>query len=212
MSNSIKVLRKHEQKTTAWSGGTTTQLAIYPEEADYKERNFIWRISTATIDAEQTLFTSLSHVWRKLMVLKGELILDHEGSHRVYLREFDQDSFSGGGVTRSIGKATDFNLMMAEGCQGELEALSIGMGTVLELAGCPEDDEFAQVTEAFYCSRGRVSIRIHKDKPLCLEEGDLILIHRDSSFQHNKITIKNGHETAAHVVRVRIVKSSTNKK
>lgn len=59
MKCEIKVITKEQQKTSTWSGGTTTQLAIYPEDADYGKRNFTWRLSSATVEAEESVFTSL---------------------------------------------------------------------------------------------------------------------------------------------------------
>jgi environmental stress-induced protein Ves len=55
-----------------WSGGITTQLAIYPKDANYKKQNFQFRISTATVEIEESVFTKLPGVSRKLMILNGE--------------------------------------------------------------------------------------------------------------------------------------------
>jgi uncharacterized protein len=59
MSLTWKLIRKHELITSSWSGGTRTQLAIYSETANYEARNFKWRISTASIDVEESQFTLL---------------------------------------------------------------------------------------------------------------------------------------------------------
>ncbi|MFD0693285.1 HutD family protein [Paenibacillus sp. GCM10027628] len=202
MSISIKVIKKDEQVTTAWSGGTTTQLAIYPEDADYSKRDFMWRISSAQIHDEQSLFTCLPDYWRQLMVIRGDVILEFEGSHRVALKPFEQASFSGGWVTRSIGKITDFNLMTAAGCRGELEALSIEKGTSHEVACGGDAGGALQGTEAFYCTEGRVMLSVNGDEPLSLEECDLILINWRNSDQHVKIKIHNSQgETTAHLIR-----------
>jgi len=61
----------HEQNTTLWSGGTTTQLCIYPYAATYTGRDFIFRISTATIESEESVFTKLPGYTRILMLLEG---------------------------------------------------------------------------------------------------------------------------------------------
>lgn len=34
---------------TDWSGGETNQLFLYPENGDYGERKFSYRLSTATV-------------------------------------------------------------------------------------------------------------------------------------------------------------------
>ena len=36
--------------TSKWSGGSTTELFIWPKDASYAERRFNIRISTATVD------------------------------------------------------------------------------------------------------------------------------------------------------------------
>ncbi|MGE7596362.1 HutD/Ves family protein [Peribacillus frigoritolerans] len=114
MSFSLKIIRKSEQITSLWSGGKTTQLAIYPEEADYSKRDFKWRISTAEVEVEESLFTHLPGIQRIIMILDGEMSLQHKGKPSMHLSPFEQDRFDGGWTTRSIGKVTDFNLMLAE--------------------------------------------------------------------------------------------------
>jgi len=45
------ILHSANFKTSNWSGGTTTQLFIYPPTAEYLQRNFIFRLSTASVKA-----------------------------------------------------------------------------------------------------------------------------------------------------------------
>lgn len=206
MSYSIKVIKKNEQITTAWSGGTTTQLAIYPEHAEYNKRNFLWRISTARIQDEESLFTCLPEFWRKLMIIEGEVILEYEGSHQVELKPYEQESFSGGWVTRSKGKVTDFNLITAAGCRGDLEAIFIKDGTSHEIACLKDDVEFSLVTEAFYCTEGRVRFSINDDQSLWLEKGDFCVLSWRASL--DKVIIRLSqfrNEFAAYVIRASIV-------
>jgi environmental stress-induced protein Ves len=101
-----------QQVTSSWSGGTTTQLFIYPENASYPDRNFLFRISTATIEADESVFTKLPGISRKIMILKGTLKLEHTGKYTKILHPFDSDSFEGDWETKGYGKVTDFNLMM----------------------------------------------------------------------------------------------------
>lgn len=205
MSYSIKVIKKHEHLTTAWAGGVTTQLAIYPEDADYGKRNFEWRISSAEIRSAESLFTRLPDYWRQIMVIEGELILEYEGLRQVHLKPYVQESFSGGLVTRSKGKATDFNLMLAAGCSGELEPLHIPKGSFHEIARRTGNNENLQETEAFYCTRGRIDVSTNENEPLRLEEGDLLLLTRKSSDAHPYIILYNNHtEITAHVIRVSV--------
>jgi len=112
-------------QTKLWSGGTTTQLYIFPLTADYKERNFKFRLSTATVETNKSDFTLLNGISRKLMVLTGEITISHEGHYTKQLNKFDVDYFDGGWKTSSIGKCTDLNLMTAGKTTGELTAIFI---------------------------------------------------------------------------------------
>lgn len=114
-------LIKSNYEINEWSGGTTTELFIYPEGAEYSERNFHFRLSTATVEVEQSTFTSLPGVNRTLMVLYGHLNLHHEGHHQASLGQFDQDEFKGDWETKSEGKCVDFNLMCRGNTSGKLD-------------------------------------------------------------------------------------------
>ena len=65
------ILKAADQTSSIWSGGTTTQLAIFPFDAKYEDRNFIFRISTAKVHHEHTVFSSLKGFSRSLMILEG---------------------------------------------------------------------------------------------------------------------------------------------
>ena len=90
MCYSIELIKKEEQTTTNWSGGTTTELAIYPKDAIYSQRNFKWRLSSAVVNDEKSTFTSLKGIWRLIMVLDGELTLEHKGKHTVHLNPLNK--------------------------------------------------------------------------------------------------------------------------
>ena len=107
--------------TTSWSGGTTTQLYLYPENSQYKNLDFLFRLSKATIEQNETYFTPLAGVKRSLMLLEGELTLIHEKQAPKELQRFEVDDFVGDWHTRSVGKAMDFNLMCREDAQGTLK-------------------------------------------------------------------------------------------
>lgn len=107
----MKITPKSIQQTTEWSGGTTTELAIFPTESSYANRNFLFRISTATVETETSTFTSLPGYKRLLMILKGELEITHVDQYTKKLATFDTDMFDGGWQTTAKGMVTDFNIM-----------------------------------------------------------------------------------------------------
>lgn len=117
----IKHLLPTEYQTHAWSGGQTTQLYIYPENSQYKNIDFLFRLSKATIEQQETYFTPLAGVKRSLMLLEGELTLIHEKQPPKTLERFEVDDFVGDWHTRSVGKAEDFNLMCRQDANGTLK-------------------------------------------------------------------------------------------
>ena len=115
--------KKEEFTVSRWMGGETTETAICPGSAKYIDRNFIWRLSTATCELEESDFSRLPDYDRVLMVLEGEVVLSHEGQRVARLKELEQDRFDGGYRTRSYGKITDYNLMVRKGNEGYLDLL-----------------------------------------------------------------------------------------
>ncbi|MFM1916465.1 MAG: hypothetical protein RLZZ531_2134 [Bacteroidota bacterium] len=113
----------------AWANGTTTELVKYPLESDFLKRDFIFRISTATVEAEESTFSDFSGLTRILMILEGSLTLIHEGRYQKHLVPYDQDTFDGGWSTRSIGKVRDFNVMFNEQARGELQVFQLQSNT-----------------------------------------------------------------------------------
>ncbi|HEX3025679.1 MAG TPA: HutD family protein [Clostridia bacterium] len=111
-----------EQKTAKWSGGTTTELYIYPRTADYKNRDFLFRLSSATVDDAVSSFTKLDGYDRTLILLSGSLRLVHKNIREATLGQYDKDCFYGGYETTGYGSGvTDFNLMAKEGCPAKAE-------------------------------------------------------------------------------------------
>ena len=61
--------------TTQWSGGATTQLAIAPKGAVYADRDFLWRLSSATVELDESDFTPLPAYDRVISTLRGDMVL-----------------------------------------------------------------------------------------------------------------------------------------
>lgn len=122
----LRKLTKNEYEVSAWSGGTTTQLAIFPPEAKYAERDFLWRVSSAAVALEESDFTALPDYDRLIATLQGEIVLTHNGGAPLRLRPFEVHAFSGADATHSRGRCTDFNLMLRRGkAKGSMEALRL---------------------------------------------------------------------------------------
>lgn len=160
-----------------WSGGTTTQLAIYPPNAVYADRDFIWRLSSAVVELPESDFTPLPDYDRILMILNGELSLSHDGGAEYLLRPLEQTSFDGASHTFSRGQVTDFNLMMRKGsCRGQVEAIRLN-GTQPDLLHRSFE------TALYYCVSGEVTVSLNGEADEMLSAGDALLIesHRGAS-------------------------------
>jgi uncharacterized protein len=122
----IRIIKKHELQSSRWIGGTTTELFIFPKSASYKQMDFDFRMSTATIEVDNSIFSSLKGVQRTLMVLAGTLELIHKNQHAIILKPFQQDTFMGDWETISRGQAVDFNLMVRDPeLSGNVQGISI---------------------------------------------------------------------------------------
>lgn len=141
----MKILTEKDYHTNAWAGGATTELFLYPAGASYQKRDFLFRLSSATVAAERSVFTLLPGIYRILVCLKGRLHLTHGGNPAVALGPFEQDAFDGGEQTVSEGRGTDLNLML-RGCTGRIIRHALG-----GVAQFPQTDQFRM----FYCARGR---------------------------------------------------------
>lgn len=110
-----KLLTREDYVTAHWSGGTTTQLAIFPEGAAYADRDFLWRLSSAAVELEHSDFTPLPDYDRLLSVLEGELKLKIGAQEPFSLAPGRVVAFDGGVPVESWGRCVDFNLMVRKG-------------------------------------------------------------------------------------------------
>jgi len=179
-----KHIKASELKTNKWFGGTTTQLAIYPKDAEYKERNFQFRISTATVDTKESTFTQLLGVSRKLMILDGEIKIEHKNQYTKILKKFDQDEFSGNWDTKSYGKATDFNVMTTGNTSGTLESLQLKTDEKFVVENNKRSD-FMVIYVYTGCVKFNTDI---------IEKGDVLIIKSDKTIKPFLIESKSTSE------------------
>lgn len=106
-----KIIRKKDLKTKNWSGGISTELFIYPENTSV-DSDFLFRISTATINPGTYPFTPFKDYQRFLFLLDGEvkLNLNHQ---EIFLTKNSNIHFSGNDQIFSSSNiiCTDFNLI-----------------------------------------------------------------------------------------------------
>lgn len=141
-----------------WSGGETTEFAIYPENAKYVERDFVWRLSSASVDVEESTFTKLPDYDRILMVLEGEAVLAHGDERTVKLEAGQQDSFGGDVRTKCFGKIRDYNLIMKKGCEGKLQLADVQNAARQVVQA--DWGEHTHASYGFYCLDGYAVVSI----------------------------------------------------
>jgi len=182
----IVLITKEQQQTSTWTGGTTTQISIYPPKSNFLDRDFMWRLSTAYVEVEESNFTKLAGFDRHLMVLEGRLELVHKGQHSVVLQQYEQDSFKGG----------DFNLMLKEGIKGKLEHYKAASGVQfkVELQADGQRDSFF----ACYCHRGQICLYANNQN-VTVGEGDLLLINYNDYLT---ITLENKYIEECNLIAV----------
>lgn len=155
-----KLLTRTDYLTTRWSGGTTTQLAISPEGADYGQRDFLWRLSSAQVELDRSQFTPLPDYLRLITPLEGKLELRVGEEPPVRLSPLEVLSFDGGSEVESLGRCTDFNLMVRKGCcRGMVQPLELFPGSSClwnPPVSAPPDD--SDRTLALFCAAGELAL------------------------------------------------------
>lgn len=167
-----RIINAKDFKTNRWSGGTTTELFIFPQDSNFQNRDFTFRLSTATVEAAASEFTMLPGVSRTLLVLDGEITLLHADQHTAHLKEFDVDHFKGDWKTTCIGTCTDFNLMT----RGEISGVVRGFVLESEQQDKIEIDDHTDWC-FIYMYSGSAVITIN-DNPISLCLGDLLVMEK----------------------------------
>ncbi|GHS96915.1 hypothetical protein AGMMS50276_16080 [Synergistales bacterium] len=183
MKTNITQINPEDVSASKWAGGVTRQIAIWPPDARYAKRDFEWRLSSATVDLEESTFTSLPGFHRILLILDGAVGVTHKtplGERHKDLKAFDQDSFEGSWETTSVGRCVDFNLMLSERCYGSVSVLNGETDKRIDVFRSPSKTKCV-VTEAFYCLADSFSYCV-KEKGFKIEFGRSATIHKGGAL------------------------------
>ncbi|GAA6324574.1 HutD family protein [Fusobacterium ulcerans] len=145
----IEIIKSNAFKESRWSGGTTTQLYIYPKDGDYQKRYFKFRISIATTELMESTFTKLEGIKRIISILEGKMELSHKNRYNITLMPYEIDRFIGDWDTSSKGKVKDFNLMLKD-CDGDF--------LYKEITGSENINFEEEVIFFVYCISGKIKI------------------------------------------------------
>jgi environmental stress-induced protein Ves len=112
-------LSPSDYKIMPWKngGGTTTEIAIYPENTVISSGSFIWRVSIAEV-ASNGPFSRFPNYDRHIMLIAGNgMVLDAGSAGKIVLdRLYEPASFSGDWLIEGALKAgpvRDFNVISA---------------------------------------------------------------------------------------------------
>ena len=120
-----------------WAGGKTTQLVIYPEASTLSERNFDFRISSATFNSTSSKFSDFSSYQRYLLPIIGTLSVEHQGLYKRNLKSYETEYFLGSWKTSSTNSedCKDFNFIVRDGLYSNLSVLSETMSYIPKKSG-----------------------------------------------------------------------------
>ncbi|MDO5689836.1 MAG: HutD family protein [Tissierellia bacterium] len=129
-----KIISWKNVQTTDWSGGTTSEILILPEGASASKRDFQLRISTATCELEESVFSDYSGFTRFIAPIDGTLDLSVNGES-VHLQPFEVFRFRGSDKVIGHSQVRDYNLICLEELDHKLECHVISEGICIKWAG-----------------------------------------------------------------------------
>ena len=109
----ISFLPKKDSKASIWSGGLTYEYIVYPETASYADRDFAFRISSATIEKVPSEFTKFKGYYRYLVMLDNALDIEVNKEKKIY-EKYEIMEFNSDDEVTSYTKGIDFNWMVSE--------------------------------------------------------------------------------------------------
>ncbi|MEG2102453.1 MAG: HutD family protein [Flavobacterium sp.] len=109
----ILLLYKKDSKASIWSGGLTYEYMIYPKTANYSDRDFVFRISSATIEDFPSEFTKFKGYHRYLVMLDNCLDVEVNKEKKAY-EKYEIMEFNSDDEVTSYTKGIDFNWMVSE--------------------------------------------------------------------------------------------------
>ena len=165
-----EVITKKMQHAAKWSGGKTTELAIYPKHADVKRKDFIWRLSSATCKKDKAKFTDYTGFNRVLLPLEGTAKIENVSpdgeKHETEIQELEQIEFSGADKTTAYDLKRDYNLIIREDAVYYVDVID----QIMEAAGVTQDKAVPVGKEAQFLSidsilnGARVTVRMRHKK------------------------------------------------
>ena len=157
----IQLFSKKDTKPSIWSGGLTDEYMVYPKTANYADRDFAFRISSATIEQTPSEFTKFKGYHRYLVMLDNRLNVEVNKEKKAY-EKYEIMEFNSDDEITSFTKGTDFNWMVSEKISDHK----------LEIANSNQNCN-AEIAIVFSLHPTVITIN---EKPYHLETNDLLVI------------------------------------
>lgn len=109
----IQLLPKKSSKASIWTGGLTYEYIIYPKTANYTDRDFVFRISSAAIEKVPSEFTKFKGYYRYLVMLDNCLDIEVNKERKIY-EKYEIMEFNSDDKVTSYTNGMDFNWMVSE--------------------------------------------------------------------------------------------------
>lgn len=180
---SVKLTRD-DINVSLWGGGTTSEILIFPDSAKYSDRNFLFRISSATVDEEVSAFTRLYGYSRLIVSLDHSFSLSHDGAAEILIPPYTVHEFDGASETVSRGRITDFNLMLRkERAFGQMNVFT---------SDASVSDDGGYLVRIVYAPRGKVGVKLCGAR-YALGTGEALVIKTDCGEPFSaELTIDGG--------------------
>lgn len=109
----VEIIENQQLIPSTWEGGKTFEYFIFPRNALFKDRDFDFRMSSATLDKAPSLFTRFKGYHRFLIMLDNPLEMIRNGKRESHpAREIVE--FNSADEIQSFSLGKDFNLMIKE--------------------------------------------------------------------------------------------------
>lgn len=194
MKYSIIILVKYDIKNlnsivpVTCPGGKTYEILIGGKNKDYATKDFAYRVSYATIDLEESVFSDLPMVNRYIATINSSLKLEHcspmtdKKMAEISLEPFDMHCFDGGMKTISHGKAATFNLMIDKFTAGGDMKLYKYYDGEITVKDNEHKNYGCEVKYIVFCVSGQVEIKnanqvLNVNDYIIEENGDELLLN-----------------------------------
>ena len=177
-------ISKHHISPSIWDGGKTFEYYIYPPETSYANRDFLFRISAASLEKEPSFFTRFENFQRFLVMLDNDLIIrrnnkiEHYSQQDIFVFDSSDDI-----ISQSLGN--DINVMVAK---------TVAFSKVDVLT------EFNNSTADFIFLFAKVESEIQlNNEKITLEKDDLLVIEKASQ---QEISVKSQQKIICILIKI----------